>query len=238
MHLWRVPGRRVPLAVLRMGLDRLHLRGIDGLTFAKLLGTGHGRSFSPRDADPQTWGLLCAWTDAAAAEAFEAHATPRAWRRIAEDEWRTDLACLRTRGRWGGATPFAVSPTHTGWTGPVAAITRAQLAPRRMPSFWRAVPPVVIDLAADRPLLQVGIGEAPIGVQGTLTVWRDAKALADFAYRRPAHRTAIADTARLGWYREELFARFAVLRQRGTVAGAALPLAAAPRGLTTGDPGA
>lgn len=234
MHLWRVPPRRVPVAVLRMGVDRGLLARTPGLSFHKLLGTGEGRTFSPRDADPLTWGLLCTWEDRAAADAFEGHRTPRGWRRIATEEWRADLGCLRTKGRWSGREPFDRDPHFAAWTGPVAAITRARLTLRRTATFWRAVPPVVADLAGGRgggPLLQVGIGEAPVGLQGTLTVWRDAAALVDFAYHRPAHRQAIADTHRLGWYTEELFARFAVLQQRGTVSGAALAL---PGGLGTG----
>lgn len=229
MHLWRVPVGRVPAAVLRMGVDRGRLPGTPGLTFHKLLGTGDGRTFSPRDADLRTWALLCAWTDRDAADAFEGHPTPRGWRRIAGEEWRADLGCLRTRGCWSGREPFTPDPALDGWAGAVASVTRARLAPRRTATFWRAVPPVVADLAADGPLLQVGIGEAPVGLQGTFTVWRDADALAAFAYRRPAHRKAIADTQRLGWYTEELFARFAVLEQRGTAFGRSVPLPAGAR---------
>jgi hypothetical protein len=223
LHLWRVPRRRVPAALLRMGVDRLRLGDVPGLTFCKLLGTGDGRTFSPADADLLTWGLLCAWADADAADAFEGHPTPRGWRRIATEEWRADLACLRSKGRWSGRSPFATDDRYAGWDGPVASVTRARLAPRMMPTFWRAVPPVVVDLDTDGPLLQVGIGEAPLGVQGTFTIWRDAQALTDFAYRRPAHRVAIADTHQLGWYDEELFARFALLGQRGTAFGAPVP---------------
>jgi hypothetical protein len=57
----------------------------------------------------------------------------------------------------------------------------------------------------------LGIGEAPIGLQGTLSVWRDSGALQEFAYSGPAHRAVIARTPIERWYAEELFARFAVL---------------------------
>ncbi|CAN5128163.1 hypothetical protein BH23ACT9_BH23ACT9_37420 [soil metagenome] len=228
LHLWRVPPRRVPGALRRMGLDRVRLRTAAGLRFHKLLGTGDGRTFSPRDADPLTWGLLCTWDDADAAAAFEGHPTPRGWRRIASEEWRADLACLRAKGWWSGRQPFTADPAFAGWSGPVASVTRARLRTSTTGTFWKAVPPVVADLAPGGddggPLLRVGIGEAPVGLQGTFTVWRDAAALTDFAYRRPAHRQAITDTQRLDWYAEELFARFAVLQQRGTVFGNALPL--------------
>ncbi|MGI9016580.1 MAG: monooxygenase [Euzebya sp.] len=220
VHLWRVHASRVPLAIARMGLDRQLLRGVDGLRFRKLLGTGDGRTFSPRDADLRTWGLLCAWDSRADSLSFEGHATPRGWRRIASQEWRADLATLRTKGRWSGRQPFTVRDDLADWDGPVAAITRARLKPSLTPTFWRAVPPVVADLDTHDGLeARVGIGEAPLGLQGTLTVWQDAAALTRFAYRHPAHRQAITDTGRLGWYAEELFARFAVLQTRGTLFG-------------------
>lgn len=221
LHLWRVRTGRIPAAVWRMASDRIHLRGVPGLSFHKLLGTGHGRTFAPTDADPHTWGLLAVWDSQAQADAFEAHRTPRGWRRLAAEEWRADLVCLRTKGRWGGRVPFVERADLAGWDGPVASVTRARLRPRRLGAFYRSVPPVVADLdRRDGPLLRVGIGEAPVGLQGTFTVWRDTAALTAFAYDRPAHRAAIRDTQRLGWYAEELFARFAVLGTRGTVFGA------------------
>lgn len=223
LHLWRVDTSRVPLALVRMGLDRLRLRGTTGLTFHKLLGIGDGRTFSPLDADPHTWGLLCVWDSPDRANAFEAHRTPRGWRRIAEEEYRADLGCLQTKGRWSSRQPFTPRPDLRGWDGPVASVTRARLRPSMMRTFYRSVPPVVADLATGNgPLLRVGIGEAPIGLQGTFTVWPDVAELNAFAYGRPAHRRAIKDTQRLDWYTEELFARFAVLGMRGTVAGANL----------------
>jgi hypothetical protein len=65
----------------------------------------------------------------------------------------------------------------------------------------------------------VGIGEAPVGLQGTFSLWEDAAALVDFAHRRGPHRDVIARTAAEGWYAEELFARFRVLAVEGTFAG-------------------
>jgi hypothetical protein len=62
----------------------------------------------------------------------------------------------------------------------------------------------------DGLLAAFGIGEAPIGWQGTVSVWRQPADLLRFAYRHPQHRRAIEHTATTGWYAEELFARFAV----------------------------
>ncbi|MGB9377186.1 MAG: monooxygenase [Mycobacteriales bacterium] len=219
MHVWHVPGRRIPHALLRMAADRRALRRAAGLRFAKLLGTGDGRTFTVRDSDLTRWALLSTWTGPTAADGFERSAVARHWRRIAVERWRCDLVPLSSRGQWSRREPFG-SPTTARWAGPVAALTRARLVPSRAMTFWRAVPPVSADLRG-RPGLRtaIGIGEAPIGVQGTFSVWDDAAALRDFAYDRPAHAAAIRQTAEKRWYGEELFARFGVLASTGSVFG-------------------
>jgi heme-degrading monooxygenase HmoA len=219
LHLWGVPGRAVPAAVLRMATDRPRLRRVPGLRFAKLLGTGSGRTFTPRDADPRRWGLLTVWDDEAAAGAFDEGPVVRGWQRIADEQWTARLRPLSAHGRWSRREPFG-RPTPARWTGPVAAITRARLAPSRALTFWRAVPPVSADLHGSPGLrLALGVGEAPIGLQGTFSVWNSAAALNAFAYDRAPHAAVIRRTAEQRWYAEELFARFALLSSDGTVGG-------------------
>ncbi len=222
LHLFGVEPVGVPAAVARMALDRRHLARTPGLSFWKSLGTGSGRTFAPRDADPLRWGLLGVWSSAAALAAFERSSpVAAAWRRLAVERWRGDLVPLRSRGSWSGRDPFAGSaPPASSWSGPVAAITRARIRWAQQRAFWGAVPPVALDAGA-RPGLRfaVGIGEAPVGLQGTFSVWDSAAALSGFAYRGAPHRAAITETARRDWYAEELFARFAVVGSTGTVAG-------------------
>src|SRR4051794_28449658 len=202
-----------------MAADRRPLRRTAGLRFAKLLGTGSGRTFTITDADPRRWALLAVWEDDAAADAFEGSVIVRRWRRPAEEEFTARLRPLAARGRWSRWEPFG-SPAPQRWDGPVAAITRARLVPRKAVQFWRAVPPVSADLHAGPGLrLALGIGEAPVGLQGTVSVWDSAGALNAFAYGRAPHAEAIRRTASEGWYAEELFARFAVLSATGTVGG-------------------
>jgi heme-degrading monooxygenase HmoA len=221
LHVWGVPGRSVPAALLRMATDRRPLRRTPGLRFAKLLGTGSGRTFTVADADPRRWALLAVWDDDAAADAFADGPLVRRWRRRAEEEFTARLRPLAARGRWSRREPFG-RPEPRRWDGPVAAITRARLVPLRALAFWRAVPPVSADLHAGPGLrLALGIGEAPIGLQGTFSVWESAAALNDFAYGRAAHAAVVDRTAREGWYAEELFARFAVLSATGTIGGRA-----------------
>lgn len=218
VHLWRVPASGVPAAMLRMGRDRGRVRRTPGVRFAKLLGTGDGRTFTVRDADPLRWGLLATWADPSAAQVFEQSPVVRSWEDGAVESCRVDLRPVAARGRWSGRAPFG-APVPQRVRGPVASITRARLRPRSAPGFWRAVPPVSADLQ-ERPGLRaaLGIGEAPIGLQGTFSVWDSTEALRDFA-RSPAHADVVARTDPERWYAEELFARLAVVGGRGTLDG-------------------
>ena len=220
LHLFGVTPARVPSAVARIGLDRAQLRRTAGLKFWKLLGTGDGRTFTVRDADPRRWGLLASWTDPAALAAFERSSpVAAAWRRIAQERWRADLVPLRSRGTWAGREPWVCEHSH-GPKPRVAAITRARLRPALAATFWRAVPPVTQALH-EAPGLRyaVGIGEAPIGLQGTFSLWDDLTALRAFAVGSAEHRDAVRRTTEVGWYAEELFTRFAVLQTTGTIDG-------------------
>jgi hypothetical protein len=202
-----------------MAADRRPLRRTPGLRFAKLLGTGSGRTFTPRDADPRRWGVLAVWEDAASASAFDDGGVVSAWRRLASEEWVARLRPLSSRGRWSRQEPFG-HPVPQPWDGPVAAVTRARLVLRRATRFWRAVPPVSADLHRAPGLrLALGIGEAPLGLQGTFSVWSSSAALNAFAYDRAAHAAVIERTGHEHWYAEELFARFAVLSTSGTLDG-------------------
>jgi hypothetical protein len=219
VHVHGVPGRRVPQALWRMARDRTALARTPGLRFARLLGTGDGSTFTVRSADLGHWALLCAWSDAGAAADFELSGTARAWTAIASERLVVHLLPLASRGRWSGQEPFG-DPVPRKVTGPVASITRARIRTAHSLAFWRAVPPVAADLAGvDGLRLAIAVGEAPVGLQGTFSLWQSAEALTDFAHRRAAHSAVIRRTAEERWYAEELFARFEVLDVEGTYAG-------------------
>ncbi|WFE29472.1 monooxygenase [Solwaraspora sp. WMMD791] len=213
LHVWRVPRRRLPRVLARMAVDARRLRRVDGVRFAKMLGTGTGTGFGPTDADPTRWAALVAWADPAAAAGFDTGPVARAWRRIADAAVRVDLRPLHSRGRWSGVAPFGTPSGGQPDAGrPVLALTRARLRPARAVTFWQAVPPVAAALAqAEGLYCRFGIGEAPLGWQGTVSVWRGTADLTRFAYRHPEHRAAITQTPVKQWYAEELFARFEVL---------------------------
>lgn len=216
LHVWRVPARKLPAALARLATDRRRARRTPGVAFAKLLGTGSGQTFTIRDADPTRWAALTTWSSAAAARRYP---VADGWDAIASESWRVDLRPVASRGRWSGREPFG-RPTAWRISGPVLAITRARIAPRKAATFWRAVPPVSAALHRSPGLLaSLGIGEAPVGLQGTVSLWRSTDDLRAFAHQGAEHVAAVHRTALEGWYAEELFARFEVLGSSGTLDG-------------------
>ncbi|WP_239143401.1 monooxygenase [Actinoplanes philippinensis] len=175
-------------------------KDLKNVTFGKFLGTGTGTTFGPGDTDLTRWAAI---TVSDAPVSF-----PR-WDAIADGNARIDLEPLVSRGEWSGRSPFRSTGRRTD--GMVVALTRARLRPAKALRFWRAIPAVAREVA-DAPglLARFGVGEAPIGWQGTVSVWRSTADLTAFAYRQPEHRAVIARTPADGWYAEELFARFAV----------------------------
>lgn len=208
MIFWRIKRRHIPWALLHMGLDRRLLRN-SSLHFWKLLGTGSGETFTINDANPYRWGALLVGEDLPSLQHWDRRA-------IARKE--IQLQPIAVNGLWAGTNPFEGIPSVDGksWSGKVAAITRARIKWRHNRTFWRSVPPVNLALhAADGLERAIGIGEAPLGLQGTFSIWNSPQAIKDFAYRSPAHREAIDATHRIGWYSEEMFSRFAVIEESG-----------------------
>ena len=220
LHVWGVRRTAVPAALGRMALDRALLRR-SGARWTKLLGTGSGRTFTARDADPRHWALLAAWDSAGDAAWFERSGTARAWGRLAEERLRLAMTPVASRGRWDGLEPFGDPPPRRPPAGaPVVSITRARVRLGSWRTFTRAVPPVSGDLSqVDGLRMAIGVGEAPVGLQGTVSLWRDSAALTAFAHGRASHRAVVERTPREDWYAEELFARFAVTSLEGTLAG-------------------
>ena len=207
LHVWRVTTSNIPRA---LGLMATQRRDVRALPFGKLLGTGSGRTFAARDADIRQYALLTAWPSPAAAAIFDLGPIVGSWNRIATTQRRFELQPITSRGTWSGQEPFGPERDQPATPdGPIAAVTHARIRPGRIRAFTRAVPPVVADLST-APTYRLGIGEAPIGIQGTFSVWPDETSLRAFA-RGAAHREVIRRRADERWYAEEIFARFAVV---------------------------
>ena len=213
IYFWKIKSSNIAFALLHMALDRGSLRRIKGVQFAKMLGTGKGETFTPRDADANQWGALVV-IDSANLQALDNSNLIKRWRAHSLSEIRYLLDPISSHGLWAKKNPFAYSSVQTD--GEVVAITRARIKWFQNFRFWRAVPPVTASLHSSAGLITtVGIGEAPVGLQGTFSRWKTGADLRNFAYKGAAHQGAIAATERYNWYAEELFARFAVRDIRG-----------------------
>lgn len=247
LHLHRVHGLGIAKSVAHMALDRRSLAGVEGLRFWKLLGTGSSETFALRDADPTVWGFFGVWESSEAQARFaESSRVAKAWAKRSDEQWSATLQPLRSKGHWAKRDPFdglafhdAPAPNADGSmssieaisaTGvissrgladpPIAVLTRARVKPSQWRSFARAIPPVATAMQSAEGLrFSLGIGEAPIGLQATFSVWESAEAIAAFAYKGEAHRSVIQRTASAGWYAEELFSRYSVLSERGRISG-------------------
>ncbi|GIJ61568.1 monooxygenase [Virgisporangium aurantiacum] len=204
LDVWRVPRRAVPRALLRMAWLPWALRRRRDVSFVKLLGTARG--FGVAAADPVRWAALTVWN---------AHARPiDAFDRIAAAHVRLTLRPTASRGRWAGREPFTVEAAKGDR--PVLVLTRARLRPTRAATFWRTIGPVAATLNdADGLLTAFGIGEAPIGFQGTVSIWAGGRQVNAFAYRTAEHAEVVRTTPVRRWYAEELFARLEVTEVTG-----------------------
>lgn len=212
-YFWDIEAVAVPFALLSMASDRFILSRSSNVGFFKSLGTGKGETFTPRDANPLRWGLIA---DVSDVDAFDTSFVVKRWRTHCVNEFRAIIEPISSHGKWSNKEPFL--PSVRNWEGQVIAITRARIAWRQNVRFWKAVPPVTASLKSATGLIAaIGIGEAPIGLQGTFSLWETPAALREFAYRNQAHNGAIAATKKYHWYSEELFSRFAVREIRGSI---------------------
>lgn len=216
-YFFTIERKSIPFAFISMAIDRIRTRKFTGISFSKLLGTGTGRTFTPSDADLTRWGMVVV-VDKNRIDDFDSSSIVNNWRKRATSEFRAVLSPLSSHGMWAKQNPFDFPVPLSSPGAQIAAITRARIKWHKNFRFWGAVPPVVTDLHNSPGLITaIGIGEAPIGLQGTFSLWESASALRHFAYKELAHQVAIKQTEEIGWYSEELFARFEVLELRGEI---------------------
>ena len=216
-YFFTVGAKSIPYAFASMALHALRTRMSTGISFAKLLGTGSGETFTPSDANLYRWGMVVVISKDQLS-AFDQSSIIRGWRRRSTSEFRAVMTPISSHGLWAKKNPFDFTTPLVNPDAKIAAITRARIKWSKNFIFWKSVPPVVTDLHQSPGFIAaIGIGEAPIGLQGTFSLWESASALRDFAYKGAAHQKAIQQTKDIDWYAEELFARFEVLEIRGEI---------------------
>lgn len=209
-------------AFAMMGAARLALPRTPDIGFWKLCGSGTGEGFTPVP-NFGVYAILATWPDHDTARTRIATAPVfQRYRNRAKEDWTVFLAPTSVRGEWSGVTPFSVS--DASGIGPIAALTRATIKPSLAAQFWRRVPDISSVIGRDENVtFKIGIGEVPLLHQITFSIWPDAQRMANFA-RTGLHAEAIRAVRDNDWFREELYARFAIKSDDGTWNGAS-PLA-------------
>jgi heme-degrading monooxygenase HmoA len=214
------PGNR-RWGLAQMGTSPPRLRRVAGLRFFQLLGSGAANGFGSWP-NFDRYSLLTVWDSAAAAEAFfQQHALWREYEQRSREVWQAQLAPLKAHGLWDGQKPFDYeTSTVISATAPLAVLTRAAIRWGKLRRFWGFVEPTSAALATVPGVrLAIGLGELPLVRQATFSIWDSVAAMQQYAYRDARHREVIQLTRTEQWYKEELFARFAVISSVGMIDG-------------------
>jgi spheroidene monooxygenase len=193
------------------------LRGVLGLRFGKLLGSGQDGGFGLRPSATRQ-GMFLVFDDAARATEFIARAPlMHAYRERTRELFTARLSAYAVRGAWSGTSlERAATPPQAG---PIAALTRASIRPTAAARFWRHAPPSQAGLAQARGcLLAVGLGEAPVLRQATFSLWDSVRSMDAYARSGP-HLAAIRAAASENFFSESMFVRFVVQSVSGTWKG-------------------
>lgn len=198
-------------AFKNMGLGGNVFGAAKGLETVKPMGTGSGNGFSIVP-DFRRFVFFAVWESRVDADRFFAESE------LINDYSRRSIRALhvllrpvKAHGQWGGKEPLRPQiPSEKD--GAVAVLTRATIKTRHLPEFWMNVPDVS-KFMADAPgvLHNLGVGEYPLFMQATFSIWESNKALNAAAYGNTAHADVVRKTRQRGWYAEEMFSRFEVV---------------------------
>lgn len=207
-------------AFRQMGLAPGRIAEVPGLVFFKLLGSGGGNGFGILP-NLEVYGLLCVWEQERHARAFfYRHPAFQMFREKSTEYWTIYLQAVMAHGAWDGEMPFDLNGTFDA-DRTVAILTRATIRTRHLWRFWQLTPPVSRSIENKEGLLfSVGVGEVPIVQQATFSLWQNSHLMKAYAYKSRFHKEVVRKTREMGWYKEELFARFHPFRAEGSWQGA------------------
>lgn len=218
--VFRYPRGQRWWAFKNQGLARRPLSIVPGLEFFRLLGSGSGFSVRP---DFSRYALLATWSsEQAADEFFATHPIAAACQARASEAWTVKLVARRVKGAWLGRDPFLAGrpapelPDHL----PLVVLTRANLRLRALPGFWARSPAINRHvLTAPGLRVALGVGELPWIRPVTFSVWDATTSMEQFAFHGSTHDDAARTARARGWFKEDLFARFAAIASHGLLDG-------------------
>ncbi|MEY4651520.1 MAG: hypothetical protein RI884_101 [Pseudomonadota bacterium] len=212
----------------RLARGAAAFRGVPGMQFTKVMGSGHDGGFSLRPSTSHQ-GLVCLLNTVADATAFLEGPLVQAARERARESWTGLLAVTSSRGQWDGqswgpsakeslgahADDAATADLTDHADAPIAALTRASIRPSKVAAFWRHAPASQEAMAQAQGCdLAVGLGEAPVLRQCTFSLWRNVQAMTAYA-RGGAHGAAAQAAIRQDYFTESMFVRMKLLQSSG-----------------------
>ena len=200
----------------RMGRSPIIQKNTNGLSFFKPLGTGSGNGFSVKP-DFSTFGFLAVFKSEELAKEFLGTDVVKEYTKTTVSYSHVLMRTVKSHGEWSKLNPFESSVEYDK-TKPLAVITRATIKPKLAYQFWKNVPAVSKSMDKyDELIFSKGIGEFPLLMQATFSLWSSAEAMINYAYKNPKHAEMVKKTRELNWYSEELFARFQPFYQEGNL---------------------
>lgn len=207
-------------AFTQMGIHKDFLKSIDGQKFYKMLGTGSDPGFSMYP-DFYTYALLQVWESSSQFEKFfqsnkylETFLSKSTQHRIIL------LSNFRSTGFWDGINPFLNSTLTESYnvSDKIAVITRGTINFNKLIHFWLSIKKSSEAISSAKGVsFFKGIGELPFIQQATFSIWDSEKHINSFAYSNIDHKEIINKTRRQKWYKEDLFARFHIIKDSGFI---------------------
>lgn len=187
---------------------------IDGLLYSEPVGAAPlGGHLLPRP-QPGRVGLIAAWEDDAAFEAFLAE-HPLA-RRLASG-WQVRLQPLHVYGSWSPLPGLPSKEIAVDEAEPVAVLTIGRLRLRRVRPFLRASAAAEAE-AVSNPAMVAATGLArPPRLVSTFSIWRNVDTMREYArgHSEGAHPAATRAHRQNSFHHESAFIRFRPYASRG-----------------------
>jgi heme-degrading monooxygenase HmoA len=200
-----------------MQLAHAQLTDIMDGRFYRLMGSGAGNGFSIWP-DWSTYALLVKWNSKEEAQkAFEKHSYLSEYKERSVQHQHVYLSPFKTHGSWNGENPFE-EELDEDRNGPIAVLTRATIKPHLVPYFWTKVRGSSKGIEKyPGHLYSKGVGEWPLFMQATISMWDSKEDMRRFAYESQQHQRVMKLTRTKGWYKEDMFTEFNVLGMEGNL---------------------
>ena len=174
-----------------------------------------GEGFTPV-LNPNVYAIMAVWDSVTDADQNIANSSIfKQYKNRSKENWTLYLKPTRSWGSWDKRNPFEITDS-LDQTFPVVALTRATIKTSILLKFWKRVPDISKTIGLNRNVLfKIGLGEIPWFHQVTFSIWPSQESMDQFARNHGPHKEAIKAVRENNWFKEELYARFAIDKQIG-----------------------